>query len=182
MIACINTGQNLLFIYLGRPLSDGGAQWWSYFAAPPITSNQMISAVFLEMNVSIQLSIFSARTEGPFYIRRPGTWVLFAFFTGVLLASLIAGFWTLNASLQLGDGALMDGLHDVRVVCLIYLYCVFWFLAMELVKVIVYVVWEAVQFREVDNAVAHALLLLTAFSGSTRTSSSSSLSRVTRRT
>jgi hypothetical protein len=42
----------------------------------------------------------------------------------------------------------MDGLHDIKVVMVIYLYCILWFLAVELVKVLVYVVWEVLEFRQ----------------------------------
>lgn len=141
-------GQTLLFVYLARPVASGGAGWWTYFASSPITDNQVISAVFLELNVAIQLSIFSARTEGPFFIRRPGFWLLFAIALGCLTASLIASLWTIQASINLGDGALMDGLRDGKNVLLIYLYCIFWWLAMELFKTITYVVWEKIQFQE----------------------------------
>lgn len=117
-------GQSLLFIYLARSVADGGVDWWVYFGSKSITGYQLISAVFLELNVAIQLSIFSARTEGvlffvsllffshplkkgPFWIRRPGTWVLVGVFFGCLTATLIAALWTITASFQLGDGALM---------------------------------------------------------------------------
>jgi hypothetical protein len=57
-------GQSLLFIYLARNIPDGGVNWWVYFGSKPISPYQVIAAVFLQLNVSIQLSIFSARTEG----------------------------------------------------------------------------------------------------------------------
>lgn len=42
----------------------------------------------------------------------------------------------------------MDGLRDARVVTLIYMYSVLWFLATEAFKVALYVLWEKIQFRE----------------------------------
>ena len=141
-------GQSLLFIYLARSVADGGVDWWTYFGSTSITAYQVIAASFLQINTSIQLSIFSARTEGPFWIRRPGLWVLVAIFLGVLTSSLIAGLWTIDASFKLGDGALMDGLRDGKTVLLIYLYCIFWFLATEAGKTAVYLLWERVQFHE----------------------------------
>ncbi len=141
-------GQTLLFVYLARSVADGGANWWAYFGSTGITPYQVVSAVFLELNVAIQLSIFSARTEGPFWIRRPGTWVVFGVFLGVLTSTLIAALWTITASFQLGDGALMDGLYDGKNVLLIYLYCIFWWLAMELFKTATYLIWEKVQFHD----------------------------------
>lgn len=153
MLSLFGVGQNLLFIYLARP-APAGIAWWTSFAAPSITENQVISAVFLCLNVSIQLSVFSARTEGPFWTRRPGKWLVIAIGLGILVSSLISGLWTIQASLDLGDGALMDGLHDAKVVLLIYLYCIFWFLATEVFKVVTYIVWDRIQFGA-DAHVAH---------------------------
>jgi len=61
---------------------------------------------------------------------------------------MISALWTINASFQLGDGALMDGLWDGKTVLLVYLYCIFWWLAMELCKTLLYVIWEKIQFHE----------------------------------
>jgi hypothetical protein len=135
-------------VYLARSPVDGGAGWWTYFNSTPISPYQVVSAVFLQLNVAIQLSIFSARTEGPFWIRRPGTWVLLAVFLGLLTATLIAALWTIQASFDLGDGALMDGIYDGKNVLLIYLYCIFWWLAMEFFKTLTYIVWEKAQFHD----------------------------------
>jgi hypothetical protein len=135
-------------VYLARSVVDGGASWWIYFGSTQISPNQVVSAVFLQINVAIQLSIFSARTEGPFWIRRPGTWVLLAVFLGVLTATLISALWTIQASLDLGDGVLMDGLYDGKNVLLIYLYCIFWWLAMEFFKTLTYLIWEKAQFHD----------------------------------
>ena len=96
VISAFGVGQNLLFVHLARPLASGGAQWWPYFACPSITDNQVISASFLALNTCIQLSIFTARTEGPFWTRRPGMWVLVAFLLGVLTTTLISALWTIK--------------------------------------------------------------------------------------
>lgn len=148
LISFFCIGQSLLFVYLARPVGPYGVSWWTYFGSKSITDYQVIAALFLEMNTAIQLSIFSARTEGPFWIRRPGAWLLAAVFLGCLTSTLIAALWTINASLDLGDGALMDGLYDGKTVLLIYLYCIFWFLAMEVFKTITYVIWEKIQFHD----------------------------------
>ena len=42
----------------------------------------------------------------------------------------------------------MDGLYDGKTVLLVYLYCIFWFLATEVFKTITYVIWEKIQFHD----------------------------------
>jgi hypothetical protein len=84
--------------------------------------DQLKTLMFLSVSLSVFFSAFCARTEGPFYTRRPSLLLLVVFGTSALVLTIFTLFCD---EMGVGD-QLMD--LDAKTVFFVWGYCASWFL------------------------------------------------------
>merc|ERR1711871_1444345 len=91
--------------------------------------------MYLKISISDFLTVFSARTAGPFWIRRPGIPLLCAAGFSLAISTLLAAY---------GPFGTMEGLASDEsgrgwdFVGLVWLYCVVWWFIQDACKVLAY--------------------------------------------
>src|SRR5690606_11215944 len=94
---------------------------------------ELKSLVFLTMAISAFLTVFSARTTGPFYERMPGGFLAVTSMLVFLSVSLFAAFAD-----DFGTNLFMEGLRS-KTVAFVWAYVLVWFLIQDLlVKQLIY--------------------------------------------
>lgn len=115
-----------------------------------VTIAQLGSVMYLNLMLTTQMMVFSARTEDPFYKRAPSVPVIVATGITVVLSTLLAQYWSLGASLWVGGVPLLDGVHNWAIIFIIWLWNAVWFLFSDLAKVLLYRKLDALIFGTLD--------------------------------
>eukprot|EP00164_Ancoracysta_twista_P001497 GFYU01001962.1.p1 GENE.GFYU01001962.1~~GFYU01001962.1.p1 ORF type:complete len:976 (-),score=405.00 GFYU01001962.1:1123-4050(-) len=63
---------------------------FTHFGLPELSDGQLQALLYLQLSIGGQLTVFAARTRGPFFSRRPGTGLLCAFCVAQTIATLVA--------------------------------------------------------------------------------------------
>ena len=95
------------------------------------TIEQARTVMYLKISLSDFLTVFSARTRGPFFERRPGYGLLTAFIVATTTSTILACSWPSSSGRSDGpSGSTEDPMHNIEVkeAGLIWAYCLFWFL------------------------------------------------------
>ena len=105
-VACVGS---LLMVWQGTlaPTDDSILfnTWDGYAISRSLSYYELQAMLYLKISVSDFLTVFSARTQGPFFSRRPGTPLICAAGFSMAISTLLAAYWPFGAS--------MDGLaHD----------------------------------------------------------------------
>lgn len=88
-VACVSS--LLLLHVMLDSRSDGSV--WRGFGLPALSYGQLMCAMYLKISVSDFLTVFSARTRGPFWSRAPGTFLFAAAFVATFLSTVISLAW-----------------------------------------------------------------------------------------
>ena len=141
-VACVSS---LLLCYEGTLAPKGESfifnHWLGFDKAAeknPLTYYQLQALLYLKISLSDFLTVFSARTQGFFFSRRPGTPLLCAAGFSMTVSTLLAAYWPF--------GAKMDGLASAlggvgwHYIGLVWLYCIAWWLIQDAAKVAAYAV------------------------------------------
>jgi len=88
--------------------------------------------MYLKISCSDFLTVFAARTRGPFFIRKPATLLLAAACFAMGLSSILARTWPFGELEPL----------TWKEVGFVWIYCLVWFLAQDFMKVILYAILD----------------------------------------
>ncbi|KAJ1458519.1 hypothetical protein M885DRAFT_436352 [Pelagophyceae sp. CCMP2097] len=122
-VACVSSLVILHFMLQSR--LDGSL--WRHAGLPRMSYGELSCAMYLKISVSDFLTVFSARTRGPFWSRAPGTFLFFAAFVATLLSTIITLCWNPGYGGMEPVGA--------TVVAFVWAYDVFFFLVQDFTKV-----------------------------------------------
>jgi H+-transporting ATPase len=97
---------------------------------------QITTAMYLKVSVSDFLTLFSARTGPKFFWQiKPAPTLLVGGVAALTISSILAIFWPTSEP----DGILTEGLRDnMDVWVFVWLYCLFWWIIQDVVKVATY--------------------------------------------
>ena len=97
---------------------------------------QITTSVYLKVSVSDFLTLFSARTGPKFFWQiKPAPTLLVGGVAALTISSILAIFWPTSEP----DGILTEGLRDnMDVWVFVWLYCLFWWIIQDVVKVATY--------------------------------------------
>ena len=123
-VACVSS--LLLLHVMLDSRSDGSV--WRGFGLPALSYGQLMCAMYLKISVSDFLTVFSARTRGPFWSRAPGTFLFAAAFVATFLSTVISLAWPKKS----------DGMEPIgaEVVVAVWAFDVAFFLLQDLSKVL----------------------------------------------
>ncbi len=103
---------------------------------PPIEYGKVITSIFLQVSITVFLTLLSCRTqEGFFWTVTPGKPLLAAVSTSLIISSFLASFWPKGTL----DGLPVMGLALGQYKLLplwIWIYCILWWFVQDLVKVL----------------------------------------------
>jgi H+-transporting ATPase len=96
--------------------------------------------IYLKISLSDFLTLFSARTRTWFWERRPGYALGVACIAATSTSTLMSLFWD---DIVKTEDAQMLGLRRSKYACVsVWVYCVLWFFAQDIAKVVAYLVLE----------------------------------------
>jgi len=119
--------------FLGNVFGSSGRNWLTWFEVRTI--------IYLKVSISDFLTLFSARTRGPFWERAVGKYLLIAACVALSASTLLSLFW---GDIFKGlEGAFMAGLRDSKgAVLATWLYCILWWFVQDAAKLITFYVLD----------------------------------------
>jgi H+-transporting ATPase len=140
MVPCLSS---LLLLVAGLMSADGSDSWYAHMLGEPtgmggyyLPYSKLIMLLYLKISISDFLTVFSARTEGPFWERRPGYALLTAAIFATTVSSLVAGFAHIK-----DDSFNMEPLSP-NVVAMVWVYNIVWFFVQDAMKVLTYWIFD----------------------------------------
>ena len=97
---------SLLMLYFGMDSSTPGSAFQK-LGIPVLSYLQVQNMIYLQVSLAGFLTIFAARTKGPFFLSLPGWQLLLAGAFSMLASTLLARYWA-----EIFDGAGLDGGMD----------------------------------------------------------------------
>jgi H+-transporting ATPase len=97
---------------------------------------QLLTVVYLKLSITDCITVFTARTRGFFWERRPGVSLMIAAVVATGASTFIAVTAQLDASM---------GTISWRLAGMVWAYCIIWFLIQDVFKVIGYKAYEKIQ-------------------------------------
>ena len=107
-----------------------------YFNLDPLVYSQVTCLMYLKVSISDFLTVFAARTQGFFFMRRPGNALMCAFILATTASSIFAHTWPFGG---------MDGL-PMSYVLFTWVYCILCFLIQDICKVTLNLAMDALEF------------------------------------
>merc|ERR1711924_325155 len=101
----------------------------TWFGLEKITYYELQAVLYLKISIPDFLTVFAARTRGPFWSRKPGTALLCAAMFSMSLSTMLAAYWPFGAG--------MKGI-SWQYVGLVWCYCLLWFFIQDMCKVCMY--------------------------------------------
>ena len=120
--------------FLGNVFGSEGRNW--------ITWYEVRCIIYLKVSVSDFLTLFSARTRGPFWERSIGKYLAIAAAVALAASTLLSLFW---ADIFSGlEGAFMAGLrYSKGAVLATWFYCIVWWFVQDAFKIACYRLLDA---------------------------------------
>ena len=143
LVAC---GSSLLLLHWALSSEDPSSPIRALGCAESLSYGQVLAMMYLKISLSDWWTIFAARTQGPFYSRKPSRLVFAAASLATALSTLLSVAWPfghLRFSQQLYEkgvdqpDAQLIGLRADHVL-FTWLYTLFWFLVQDACKVVCY--------------------------------------------
>lgn len=151
-VACISSVL-LLFLVLDSH-RVGGA--WQGMGLPPLDVREIKTIIYLKVSLSDFLTLFAARTRGPFWSMAPGKKLVIAAVFAMGLSTVFAATWPFGTEMR-ALSALNVGL--------VWVYVLFWWFIQDMVKVVHYSWRERSAAHREAVAVRDALLRQSAEGG-----------------
>ena len=107
-----------------------------YFNLPTLVYAQVTCLMYLKVSISDFLTVFAARTQGFFFMRRPGNALMCAFVIATTASSLFAHLWPFGG---------MEGLPGSYVL-FTWMYCIVCFFVQDICKVTLNMAMDALEF------------------------------------
>jgi len=137
---------SLLLLWLGLRCADGIYPWWAVLLGRKVPNpyqndagdryylpyDQLLMLMYLKISISDFLTLFAARTRGPFYERAPSPLLFAAFLVATVSASLVATLGTVH------DNTYPMGHITARACIFVWFYNLVFFLIQDATKVAVY--------------------------------------------
>ena len=119
--------------FMGNVFGSSGRNYVSWYEVRTI--------IYLKVSISDFLTLFSARTHGPFYERALGRPLAIAAAAALTCSTLLSLFWgDIFASLS---GSYMESLrYSKGAVLATWLYCILWWFVQDVFKILSYHVWN----------------------------------------
>eukprot|EP00929_Paragymnodinium_shiwhaense_P000048 TRINITY_DN10016_c0_g1_i1.p1 TRINITY_DN10016_c0_g1~~TRINITY_DN10016_c0_g1_i1.p1 ORF type:complete len:842 (+),score=194.22 TRINITY_DN10016_c0_g1_i1:111-2636(+) len=90
-VACVSSLAMLLLCLYSRRQETIFTEW---FDAGELSYKEIMCVLYLKVSISDFLTVFAARTHGPFFSRKPGRLLFFAACFATSVSSLIARYWS----------------------------------------------------------------------------------------
>eukprot|EP00050_Salpingoeca_kvevrii_P011240 m.13841 g.13841 ORF g.13841 m.13841 type:complete len:521 (+) comp3326_c0_seq1:1-1563(+) len=133
-MSAISLVSSLLLLWMALD-STSSSSVFHYIGIPELTYGKIVTAIFLKVAVSDFLTLFSARTNDKhFFYSAPNKLLVIGAFLALVTSTMLASFWP---EAKLDDEPVLGlARGDYRLLPLwIWLYCIFWFLIQDSVKV-----------------------------------------------
>jgi len=144
-LGLIAVASSLLLLFLTLQSSDPHGFWQAHMGMPELRYEQIMCTLYLKVSLSDFLTVFSARTRGFFFSRRPGALLVAAFVCATTASTLFAHFWPFGE---------MEGIPG-SVCGAVWIYCIMWWFVQDLGKVFLYTflyhVGFATETKELDD-------------------------------
>jgi len=124
-VACASS---ITMLYLCLFSTHQGSFFDTYFGARELTYKQVMCIIYLKVSISDFLTVFSARTHGFFFSRKPGGLLLSAACFATFVSTMLARFWPFSD---------MEGI-TWKWCGITWGFCIVWFLIQDFFKVILY--------------------------------------------
>merc|ERR1711959_455819 len=146
-VACIGS---MIMIWSASMQPDGHGFLHDWFNLPAITYAELQALMYLKISISDFLTVFSARTKGPFFNRMPNTLLLCAACGSLLISTLLAKYWPFGE---------MEGI-SWSWVGIVWLYCLVWWIVQDCCKILTYKALESFKNRALcgDKEDANAIM------------------------
>lgn len=102
--------------------------WFAKVGLHPLSYLEVQAMMYLKVSLSDFLTVFAARTHGPFFSRRPGLKLFCAAIVAMTSSTLLAHFWPLPD---------MEGI-SWKLCGWTWAWCLFWFVIQDIAKMITY--------------------------------------------
>ncbi|KAL4448940.1 hypothetical protein ABPG77_007657 [Micractinium sp. CCAP 211/92] len=139
VLGVVSMGSSLLLVGLVLDSPNEGSlfQKWG-LPVPPY--GKLVNMIYLKVSLSDFLTLFSARTEGPFWSMRPGKLLMGAAMVALSLSTALACVWPEGELDHVPvEGLARTGGDDYTLWPLwIWIFCVFWWWVQDALKVITY--------------------------------------------
>ncbi|GHP03742.1 plasma membrane H+-ATPase [Pycnococcus provasolii] len=123
----IALASSLILLDLGLD-SHNPHGWFAKLGLEPLDYLQVQAMMYLKVSLSDFLTVFAARTHGPFFSRRPGLKLTIAAIVAMVTSTLLARYWPLPD---------MEGI-SWKLCALTWLYVIIWFIIQDVAKMIAY--------------------------------------------
>ena len=123
----IALASSLILLDLGLD-SHNPHGWFAKLGLEPLDYLQVQAMMYLKVSLSDFLTVFAARTHGPFFSRRPGLKLAIAAIVAMVTSTLLARYWPLPD---------MEGI-SWKLCGLTWLYVIIWFFIQDVGKMIAY--------------------------------------------
>eukprot|EP00946_MAST-07B_sp_MAST-7B-sp1_P001572 g1572.t1 len=111
------------------------------FGMKTLVYNQVTCLMYLKVSISDFLTVFAARTQGFFFMRKPGTALAIAFVVATTASSIFAHLWPFVG---------MEGLPG-EYILFTWIYCILCFFVQDICKVCLNLVLDALMFGVEDG-------------------------------
>uniref|UniRef100_A0A7S1WBI6 Plasma membrane ATPase n=1 Tax=Alexandrium catenella TaxID=2925 RepID=A0A7S1WBI6_ALECA len=143
-VACASS---ILMLYLCLFSHEGDSIFNRWFGAHDLTYLEIRCIIYLKVSISDFLTVFSARTQGPFFERRPGKLLFGAAVFATAVSTLLAHYWPFEE---------MSGI-TWRWCGITWGYCVAWWLVQDLCKVLLVRALHTTKVTQDDKAKKQAV-------------------------
>jgi len=132
-IACVSS-----ILLLVAAMNSGGDNdiLYQQFNLDTLAYDQITCLMYLKVSISDFLTVFAARTQGFFFMRRPGNALMCAFVLATTASSIFAHLWPFGG---------MQGLPGPYVL-FTWIYCIVCFFVQDICKVILNLAMDALEF------------------------------------
>ncbi|KAK3275928.1 hypothetical protein CYMTET_15971 [Cymbomonas tetramitiformis] len=122
---------SIVLLVLGLGAHEHGSLGHT-FGLGDLEYKQILTLIYLKISLSDFLTVFSARTKGPFWERKPGGLLFAAAIFAMTISTLLSKYWE-----DIFGSSEMVGL-DGKAIGFVWVYCFLWWLLQDAVKVVAY--------------------------------------------
>ncbi|CAD2222356.1 haloacid dehalogenase-like hydrolase, putative [Angomonas deanei] len=150
ILSAVACGSSLMMLWIGL---EGFSEeyfprsWFNIMGLAQLPQGKLVTLMYLKISISDFLTLFSSRTGGDFFYAMAPSPVLFCgAIVSLLVSTMAAAFWHKTRP----DGVLTEGLAwgetnaEKLLPLWVWLYCVVWWLAQDIIKVVSHVFMDAV--------------------------------------
>jgi H+-transporting ATPase len=136
ILAAVACGSSLLLLWCALD-SYNPSGVFQAFGLPHIEYDQIATLIYLKVSLSDFLTLFSARTQGPFYSQRPGVLLFCGACFALTISTILACVWPTTTLDDLPVKGLARGDYGLWAIW-VWIYCLVWWLIQDAAKVLAY--------------------------------------------